>query len=76
MRIPTCYQLTFCDANGTRKDRRNGGLYVTEDAQTSPTISTSHNEGLVIVDDEPHEIDKTDTILLAWADSTDTGASG
>lgn len=51
-----CYQLTFCDANGTRKDRRNGGLYVTEDAQTAPTISTSHNEGLVILE-ETNETD-------------------
>jgi DNA (cytosine-5)-methyltransferase 1 len=26
----TAYNITFCDANGTRKDRPNGGLYVNE----------------------------------------------
>jgi len=26
--IATAYNITFCDANGTRKDRPNGGLYV------------------------------------------------
>ena len=25
-----CFNITACDANGTRKDRPNGGLYVTE----------------------------------------------
>jgi len=27
---PKTYNITFCDANGTRKDRPNGGLYVNE----------------------------------------------
>lgn len=27
---PRTYNITFCDANGTRKDRPNGGLYVNE----------------------------------------------
>ena len=27
---PKAYNITFCDANGTRKDRPNGGLYVNE----------------------------------------------
>jgi DNA (cytosine-5)-methyltransferase 1 len=26
--IGTAYNITFCDANGTRKDRPNGGLYI------------------------------------------------
>ena len=68
MMIPTCYQLTFCDANGRRKDRRNGGLYVTEDVQTAPTISTSHNEGLVIVNDGT---DDTDIIRMAQSGDED-----
>lgn len=27
---PVAYNITFCDANGTRQDRPNGGLYVSE----------------------------------------------
>jgi len=27
---PTAYGLQFCDANGIRKDRPNGGLYITK----------------------------------------------
>ena len=27
---PTAYNITFCDANGVRSDRPNGGLYVNE----------------------------------------------
>jgi site-specific DNA-cytosine methylase len=39
--MPTvAYNVTFCDANGTRKDRPNGGLYVTE-AETSKTITVN-----------------------------------
>jgi DNA (cytosine-5)-methyltransferase 1 len=32
---PIAYNITFCDANGTRLDRPNGGLYVTETDVTS-----------------------------------------
>jgi len=32
------YNITFCDANGTRKDRPNGGLYVNE-TDTSNTLT-------------------------------------
>jgi DNA (cytosine-5)-methyltransferase 1 len=32
------YNITFCDANGTRKDRLNGGLYVNE-TDTSNTLT-------------------------------------
>ena len=34
-----CFHLSFCDANGTRKDRPDGGLYVTK-AETSQTVTT------------------------------------
>lgn len=34
------YNITFCDANGTRKDRPNGGLYVNE-TDTSNTLTIS-----------------------------------
>ena len=44
-----CFHLSFCDANGTRKDRKNGGLYVTK-AETSQTVTTKgpHTETVVI----------------------------
>ena len=32
---PIAYNITFCDANGTRSDRPNGGLYVSETDVTS-----------------------------------------
>ena len=35
---PKTYNITFCDANGTRKDRPNGGLYVNE-TETSNTLT-------------------------------------
>ena len=37
---PKTYNITFCDANGTRKDRPNGGLYVNE-TDTSNTLTIS-----------------------------------
>jgi len=33
--FPVAYNLTFCDANGRRADRPNGGLYVNETDQAS-----------------------------------------
>ena len=44
-----CFHLSFCDANGTRKDRKNGGLYVTK-AETSQTVTAKgpHTETVVI----------------------------
>ena len=44
------YNVTFCDANGTRKDRPNGGLYVTE-ADTGKTVTANGpNTEMVVVD--------------------------
>ena len=43
------YNVTFCDANGTRKDRPEGGLYVTEaDASKTVTAGGSNAETVVI----------------------------
>ena len=38
--VPHAYNITFCDANGTRKDRPNGGLYVNE-TDTSNTLTSA-----------------------------------
>ena len=44
------YNVTFCDANGTRKDRPNGGLYVTE-AETGKTVTANGpNTEMVVID--------------------------
>jgi DNA (cytosine-5)-methyltransferase 1 len=36
--LPIAYNITFCDANGTRKDRPDGGLYVNK-TDTSNTLT-------------------------------------
>jgi DNA (cytosine-5)-methyltransferase 1 len=36
--VPDAYNITFCDANGTRKDRPDGGLYVNK-TDTSNTLT-------------------------------------
>lgn len=52
-----CFNIAFCDANGTRKDRPNGGCYITN-ADASKTISTSGlNSETVIIDSETIAID-------------------
>ena len=43
------YNVTFCDANGTRKDRPDGGLYVTEaDASKTVTAGGTNAETVVV----------------------------
>lgn len=41
------YNLTFCDANGRRADRPNGGLYVNETEQSN-TLTNAGQNGTVI----------------------------
>jgi hypothetical protein len=42
------YNVTFCDANGTRKDRPDGGLYVTP-ADASKTVTTGGTNAETVV---------------------------
>lgn len=51
-----CFNIAFCDANGTRADRPNGGCYITN-ADASKTISTSGLNETVVVDNEVIAID-------------------
>ena len=44
------YNVSFCDANGTRKDRPDGGLYVTE-ADASKTVTTGGTNAETVVID-------------------------
>ena len=46
--IGTAYNITFCDANGTRKDRPKGGLYINE-TDVSNTL-TNAGVGTNVVD--------------------------
>ena len=46
-----CFNIATCDANGTRKDRPNGGLYITK-ADASKTISTGGLGNETVVVDE------------------------
>lgn len=48
--VRECYNITSCDANGRRKDRPDGGLYVTR-AEAGKTITSSCDQnGIVVVD--------------------------
>jgi DNA (cytosine-5)-methyltransferase 1 len=51
---PIAYNITFCDANGTRSDRPNGGLYVNETDVTSTLtkagIGTNVAQPMVLMD--------------------------
>ncbi len=42
------YNVSFCDANGTRKDRPDGGLYVTE-AETSKTVTAGGTNAETVI---------------------------
>lgn len=44
------FNISFCDANGTRKDRKNGGLYVTP-AETCKTVTTGGTNAETVVID-------------------------
>ncbi len=49
-----CYSITPCDANGTRKDRPDGGLYVTPtDASKTLTHGNPNTETVVVEPDAP-----------------------
>ena len=50
-----CFNVSFCDANGRRKDRPNGGLYVTE-AEAGKTV-TAGSPGAETVIVEPIALD-------------------
>lgn len=50
-----CFHVSFCDANGRRKDRPNGGLYVTE-AKAGKTVTAS-GSGAETVIVEPIALD-------------------
>jgi len=49
---PIAYNITFCDANGTRADRPNGGLYVSEtdvsSTMTKAGIGTNVAQPMVV----------------------------
>jgi len=74
VRVPNCnheqpilaFNLTFCDSNGTRKDRPNGGLYVNE-ADTSHSL-TCVNPGVATLINAMQA--STDRHAVAFAQNT------
>ena len=52
--IGTAYNITFCDANGTRKDRPKGGLYINE-TNVSNTL-TKAGVGTNVVDSTAYSV--------------------
>jgi DNA (cytosine-5)-methyltransferase 1 len=71
--LTQAYNITFCDANGTRKDRPNGGLYVNE-TDTSNTLTIA-NVGTYAVDTYNGTVqgDVTATMTAAGGSSTHSG---
>ena len=71
--LTQAYNITFCDANGTRKDRPNGGLYVNK-TDTSNTLTIT-NVGTYAVDTYNGTIqgDITATMTAAGGSSTHSG---
>lgn len=65
-----CFNVSFCDANGTRKDRKNGGLYVTE-AESSKTITTNGGAAETVI---VHDVIALDGDKMAKAERE--GGSG
>jgi len=70
---PQAYNITFCDANGTRKDRPNGGLYVNE-TDTSNTL-TRANIGTYAVDTYNGTIQGDVTVTMTAAGGSSTHSS-
>lgn len=56
------YQVTFCDSNGQRQDRPDGGLYVTEDPPVAGTIPTSGDPGILVTEDAQPLVPDTATL--------------
>lgn len=55
------FRVTFNNANGTRKDRPNGGCYVTK-AEASGTLTQAQNEILIT---EPYQVRRLTTVEAA-----------
>jgi DNA (cytosine-5)-methyltransferase 1 len=73
-------QICFNDANETRSDRPKGGCYITENPQTSPTITQAESDLKVLqpiaVDTYNQSINEhtTQTITSSASDSNHIGA--
>ena len=52
---PKAFNVTFCDANGTRSDRPDGGLYVNETCQ-SKTLPKQNTDNTLLVHTIPQPI--------------------
>lgn len=67
------YNVTFCDSNGLRQDRPNGGLYVNETDQANTLQAGNPSEKTVIA---VHSGDGSDTSPALTAGSRGVGEDG
>lgn len=65
---PIPYRITFCDANGTRKDRPNGGLYISQ-PDFSGTLTRAESDLKIVqpMDDLSPNLTSTDRDAVASA---------
>lgn len=69
------YNITFCDANGRRKDRPNGGLYVNETEQANTLTEAGQTAQTVITREERIDrwIETGEKIRAVRGDSKQSG---
>ena len=74
--VPQPVQICFNDANGKRADRPNGGCYITENPQTSPTVTCAENDLKVLQPIAVHQVSPTITAKMqgmsGWAPYNET----
>jgi DNA (cytosine-5)-methyltransferase 1 len=59
--VPVAYNVTFCDANGRRKDRPNGGLYVSETELSKTVTAGGDSSTYIAFSCKDHGADAGDT---------------
>lgn len=66
------YNLTFCDANGRRADRPNGGLYVNETEQANTLTNGEQGKTLIATFDERNVTSKTNRSRVEFGQPANT----
>lgn len=72
----TAYNLTFCDANGRRADRPNGGLYVNKTERANMLTSGEQGKTLVTQAFQINASDEVRTSDIAYTLNTNGNATG
>lgn len=74
--FPVAYNLTFCDANGRRADRPNGGLYVNKTERANTLTSGEQGKTLVTQAFQINASDEVRTSDIAYTLNTNGNATG